>query len=61
MNPYELRHEMWKGARRYHQNKFDHEKAAFDAGLIDQKPEFPTAKEIRDTAVFFRNFVYRKS
>ena len=50
-----------EGARRYHQNKFDHEKAAFDAGLIDQKPEFPTVKEIRDTAVFMRNFVYRKS
>ena len=61
MNPYEIRHQIYKSASRYHQNKFDHEKAAFDAGLIDQKPEFPTAKEIRDTAVFFRNFVYRKS
>ena len=61
LNPYEIRHQIYKSASRYHQNKFDHEKAAFDAGLIDQKPEFPTEKEIREMAEVMRRFAEGKS
>ena len=48
-------------ASKYHQNKYDFEKAAFDAGLITQKPDFPTEKDIRKTAYLIKSFVEKKS
>mgnify|MGYP001266477109 FL=1 len=61
MTGYEIRFQMWQMASKYHQNKYDFEKAAFDAGLITQKPDFPTEKDIRKTAYLIKSFVEKKS
>ena len=61
VNPYELRFQITKRASKYHMDKYGFEKSAFDAGLIDQEPEFPTEKAIRETADFMKWFVDGKS
>ena len=60
MNGYELRLQMWRSADAFLQNRYRHQKQAYEAGLIPERPEFPTYAEVSAYAVQMREFVNDK-
>tara|TARA_B100000085_G_scaffold279075_1_gene301805 strand:+ start:363 stop:560 length:198 start_codon:yes stop_codon:yes gene_type:complete len=60
MNGYELRLQMWRSADAFLQNRYRHQKQAYEAGLIPEKPEFPTYAEVSAYALQMREFIHDK-
>ena len=60
MNAYELRLQMWRSADAFLQNRYRHQKQAYEAGLIPERPEFPTYAEVSACALQMREFVNDK-
>ena len=57
MNAYEMRWEMWRSADAFLQNRYRHLKEQYEAGLIPERPEFPTYSEVSACALQMREFV----
>ena len=57
MTPYEMRWQMWRRADAFLQTRYRHQKEAFDAGLIPEKPAFPSYADVSAYALQMREFV----
>ena len=57
MNAYELRLQMWRSADAFLQNRYRHQKQAYEAGLIPERPEFPSYEEVIAHAHEMKRFV----
>ena len=57
MTPYEMRWEMWRSADAFLRNRYRHLKEQYEAGLVADKPEFPSYAEVSAYALQMREFV----
>ena len=57
MTPYEMRWEMWRSADAFLQNRYRHLKEQYEAGLVADRPEFPSYAEVSAYALQMREFV----
>ena len=60
MNGYQLRLEMWRSADAFLQNRYRHQKEAYDAGQITERPDFPTYAQVYEFAQEMREFINDK-
>ena len=60
MNAYEMRLEMWRTADAFLRDAYKHQKEQYEAGLIPERPEFPTYAEVSAYALQMREFVNDK-
>ena len=57
MTPYEMRWEMWRSADAFLQNRYRQLKEQYEAGLIPERPEFPSYAEVSALAFQMKRFV----
>ena len=57
MTPYEMRWEMWRSADAFLQNRYRQLKEQYEAGLVADRPEFPSYAEVSAYALQIREFV----
>ena len=57
MTPYEMRWEMWRSADAFLQNRYRQLKEQYEAGLIPERPEFPSYAEVSALALEMKRFV----
>ena len=57
MTPYEMRWEMWRSADAFLQNRYRQLKEQYEAGLVAERPEFPSYAEVSAYALQMREFV----
>ena len=57
MNAYELRLEMWRSADAFLQTRYREQKEQYKAGLIPERPEFPSYEEVIAHAHEMKRFV----
>ena len=57
MTPYEMRWEMWRSADAFLQNRYRQLKEQYEAGLVADRPEFPSYAEVSAYALQMREFV----
>ena len=60
MNAYELRLEMWRSADAFLQTRYRNQKEQYEAGLIPERPEFPSYAEVSACALQMREFIHDK-
>ena len=60
MNAYELRLEMWRSADAFLQTRYREQKEQYKAGLIPERPVFPTYAQVYDFALEMREFIHDK-
>ena len=57
MNAYELRLEMWRTADAFLRDAYKHQKEQYEAGLIPERPEFPSYADVIAHAHQMKRFV----
>ena len=57
MTPYEMRWEMWRSADAFLQNRYRQLKEQYEAGLVADRPEFPSYAEVSAYALQMKRFV----
>ncbi len=60
MNGYELRLEIWRSAYAFLRNRYEHLREQYKAGLIPERPEFPSYEEVGAYALQMNRFVSDK-
>ena len=60
MNGYELRLEMWRSADAFLQSRYRHLKEQYEAGLVPDRPEFPSYGDVSAYALQMREFIHDK-
>ena len=57
MTPYEMRWEMWRHADAFLQSRYRHLMEQYEAGLVPDRPEFPSYGDVSAYALQMRDFV----
>ena len=57
MNAYEMRLQMWRSADAFLQSRYKEQKEQYKAGLIAERPDFPTYAEVSAYALQMRDFI----
>ena len=57
MNAYEMRLEMWRTADAFLRDTYKHQKEQYEAGLIQERPAFPTYEDVIARAHQMKRFV----
>ena len=57
MNAYEMRLEMWRSADAFLRDRYEHQKEQYEAGLIPERPEFPSYEDVIAHAHQMKRFV----
>ena len=60
MNPYEMRWQVWCSANDFLQRKYEHQKEAYEKGMVADKPEFPTIEDTTAYAQQINQFISDK-